>query len=218
MKTGTHRDANSRTAPIAAMILLLCVSCALTSKAQDRMPPLAATSLTAEQVAAVDELRRVRGIELRGPWIPLLRSPEVLRRARAMGDYLRYESALPPHLSEFLILLTAREWTQQYEWQAHNAIALEAGIDAATVNAIADGRRPAEMTADEAVLYDLFTELHRNHHVSDTTYASAVAAFGEQGIIDAVGIVGYYTLLAMVMNTAQTPLPSGAAPGLPPLP
>ena len=167
---------------------------------------------------AVDELRRIRGIELRGPWHPLLRSPEVLRRARTMGDYLRYESALPPELSEFLILLTAREWTQQYEWHAHNRIALDAGIAPATVTAIAEGRQPETMTAEQATLYALFIELHRDRGVSDTTYAQAVASLGEQGVIDAVSIVGYYTLLAMVMNTVRTPLPAGAEPGLAPLP
>jgi 4-carboxymuconolactone decarboxylase len=218
MQTGTHYTGSSRTPRLGSLLLLLCLSHSLTGVAQDRMPPLQESSLTAEQVAAIDELRRIRGIELRGPWIPLLRSPEVLRRARAMGDYLRYESTLPPRLSEFLILLTAREWTQQYEWQAHHAIALQAGLDAATVDAVAEARRPQQMTADEAMLYDLFTELHRNRGVSDTTYTNAVAAFGEQGIIDAVSIVGYYTLLAMVMNTAQTPLPAGTAPGLAPLP
>jgi 4-carboxymuconolactone decarboxylase len=186
--------------------------------AQERMPQIPADQLTAEQVAAVDELRRVRGIELRGPWIVLLRSPEVLQRARAMGDYLRYDSVLPPPLSELLILLTAREWTQQYEWQAHREAALAAGIPAATVTAIAAGSRPTEMSAEQTVLYELFAELHRNRGVSDATYAAALEHFGEQGIVDAIGIVGYYTMLAMLMNTARTGLPTGAAPGLPDLP
>jgi len=186
--------------------------------AQERMPLLPANELTADQREAIDELRRVRDIELRGPWIPLLRSPEVLQRARAMGDYLRYDSALPAHLSELLILLTAREWTQQYEWHAHRDIALDAGISAETVAAIAAGRRPPQMSTEEAALYELFDELHRHRGVSDTTYAVALELFGEQGIVDALGIVGYYTLLAMVMNTARTALPAGATPGLPSLP
>jgi 4-carboxymuconolactone decarboxylase len=182
------------------------------------MPPIPAEDMSPDQVEAVEELRRVRGIELRGPWHPLLRSPEVLHRSRAIGDYLRYDSALPPELSEFLILLTAREWTQQYEWHAHRAIALEAGIAPETVTAIADGRRPESMTAEQSALYGLFTELHRNRSVSDATYADVVGALGERGVVDAVGIIGYYTLLAMVMNTANTPLPAGAEPGLEPLP
>ena len=87
------------------------------------------------QREAVAELASVRGIALRGPWIPLLRSPEVMRRARAMGDYLRYESTLPPRLSEFVILMTARAWTQNYEWHAHHKLALQAGLDAAVAQA-----------------------------------------------------------------------------------
>jgi len=185
---------------------------------QDRMPPITAEAMTPEQTEAVEELRRVRGIELRGPWHPLLRSPEVLDRARTMGDYLRYDSALEPELSEFLILLTAREWTQQYEWHAHQQIALEAGIPLATITAIAEGRQPEAMTAEQAALYALFTELHRSRGASDTTYANALAAVGERGIIDAVSIIGYYTLLAMVMNTVRTPLPAGSEAGLAPLP
>lgn len=205
----------SRSILFLSVIALLGVTGA---GAQDRMPLIPTAQLTAEQTAAVEELRRVRGTELRGPWIPLLRSPEVLQRARAMGDYLRYESALPPHLSEFLILLTAREWTQQYEWQAHYEIALDAGVSLATATAIAEGQRPAQMDPEQAVLYDLFMELNRDHDVSDATYAKALSLLGERGIVDAVGIVGYYTLLAMVMNTAHTGLPAGAEPGLPSLP
>ncbi len=203
---------------LGPVLLTLSFVLSRPADAQDRMPPILAENMSPDQIEAVEELRRVRGIELRGPWHPLLRSPEVLRRSRAMGDYLRYDSALPPELSEFLILLTAREWTQQYEWHAHQSIALEAGIAPATVAAIADGRRPQTMTAEQSALYGLFTELHRNHSISDTTYANAVGALGERGIVDAVSIIGYYTLLAMVMNTAQTPLPAGAAPGLEPLP
>jgi 4-carboxymuconolactone decarboxylase len=201
-----------------SVVVMIAICWSISTDAQERMPPIAAGNLSDEQRSAVEELRRVRGIELRGPWIPLLRSPEVLSRARAMGDYLRYESALPPELSEFLILLTAGEWRQQYEWQAHHAIALEAGVSAATANAIAEGRRPDDMTAEQTALYDLFTELHDHQSVSDVTYETARELFGERGIIDAVSIVGYYTLLAMVMNTARTPLPDGVTPGLPSLP
>lgn len=186
-------------------------------RAQDRMPAMAAEDMTAAQTDAVAELAAIRGIVPRGPWIPLLRSPEVLSRARAMGDYLRYDTSLPPQLSEFLILLTAREWDQQYEWAAHYPIALDAGIDRDTVSAVAEGRVPDDLTDDEAILYALFAELNGTHQVSDETYARAVAVFGERGVIDAVGIIGYYTLLAMVMNTARTPVPATAA-DVPPLP
>ncbi len=181
------------------------------------MPPLPASELTPAQEAVVEELMTVRGIAPRGPWVPLLRSPEVLTRARSMGDYLRYESVLPPRLSELVILLVAREWTQHYEWYAHRDIAIEAGLSTATVGAIAAGRYPDDLQEDEAVIYDFCIELMRTKEVSDANYARVLERFGEQGVIDAVGIVGYYTLLAMVMNTARTPLPGEAESELEPL-
>jgi len=195
---------------------IVLASHAAIAAAQDRMPPIPADALTPAQQKAIEELRSARGIELRGPWIPLLRSPEVLSRARAMGDYLRFNSALPPRLSELAILITAREWTQNYEWQAHHDIALKAGVKPEVANAIAAGRRPDGMSDEEATLYALCTELLKNKGVSDETYARAVKAFGERGVIDTVSITGYYSMLAMVLNTARTPH-TGAAP-LKPLP
>lgn len=185
---------------------------------QDRMPPIAAGKLTDAQKKAIDEFKTARGNDIGGPFVPLLRSPEVMTRARAMGDYLRFKSALPPRLSEFVILMTARKWTQNYEWNAHAPLALKGGLAPEVIDAIADGRRPPRMSRDEQALYDLVDELERNQSVSDPTYASAVAAVGEQGLIDAVAIVGQYTMLAMVLNTARTPLPDGAQPALQRLP
>jgi 4-carboxymuconolactone decarboxylase len=141
-----------------------------------------------------------------------------MNRARAMGDYLRFNSVLPPRLSEFAILITARYWTQNYEWDAHNQLALQGGLSPDIIKAIADGRRPDKMAADEEALYTFCDELHRNQSISDATYARAVSTFGEQGVIDIVGISGYYTLLAMVLNTAQTPVPPGHTPALAPFP
>ena len=192
--------------------ILLFFSVAL--HAQDRMPPISAENLDAEQAAAVAELEAARGYGPQGPWVPLLRSPEVLSRTRAMGDYLRFRSSLPPRLSEFLILLTAREWTQPYEWYAHHQIALDAGLDRDIVQALAEGRPPEGLIEDEAVLYAFFRELNDDKVVSDATYSQALAMFGEKGVIDTVGIIGYYTLLAMAMNTAQTPAPGPSDPEL----
>lgn len=186
--------------------------------AQDRMPPIPTEKLTDAQKRAVDEFKAARNADVTGPFVPMLRSPEVMSRARAMGDYLRFRSTLPPRLSEFVILLTARRWTQQYEWNAHAPLALQAGVSRDIVNAIAEGRRPDGMNEEQASLYALCDELHRSQSVSDATYANAVAKFGEAGVIDALGITGYYTMLAMVLNTARTPLPDGAKPALPPFP
>lgn len=202
-------------------LLLIGVTFGLLSNAaaaQDRMPPIPAEQLTQAQKDAAAAFKAARGSDPGGPFVPLLRSPEVMTRARAMGDYLRFKSVLPPRLSELVILITAREWTQQYEWNAHYTLAMRAGLHPDIAKAVAEGRRPTSMAEDEAILYDLCLELHRNRSVSDATYARAVSKFGEQGVIDTVGIVGYYTLLAMVMNTARTPLPDGAAAALPAFP
>jgi 4-carboxymuconolactone decarboxylase len=190
----------------------------MTARAQDRLPPIPESQQTETQKKAIAEFTAARKTGISGPFVPLLRSPEVMNRARAMGDYLRFNSVLPPRLSEFAILITARYWTQNYEWDAHNQLALQGGLSADIIKAIADGRRPDKMAADEEVLYTFCDELHRNQSISDATYARAVSTFGEQGVIDIVGISGYYTLLAMVLNTARTPVPAGHTPALAPFP
>jgi 4-carboxymuconolactone decarboxylase len=176
----------------------------------DRMPAIPADQLTDAQKAAIETFEEGRGYAIRGPWVPLLRSPEVMLRAKAMGDYLRFKSAIPPRLSELAILITAREWTQQYEWRAHHAHAMKAGLNPDIAAAIADGRRPRGMAEDEEAVYDIATEILRQKRVSDPTYARAIEKFGEQGVIDLLGICGYYSFIALIMNTTRTALPDGA--------
>ena len=200
------------------LVATAVIGMAAAARAQDRMPPIPAGALTDAQKKAIEEFKAARSVDISGPFVPLLRSPEVMSRARAMGDYLRYKSSLPPRLSEFVILLTARRWTQQYEWHAHQPLAIQGGLRAGIVDAIAEGRKPAAMAADEDAIYALWDEVQRNQSVTDATYARAVGAVGERGVIDVLGITGYYTMLAMVMNTTRTPLPDGATPGLAPLP
>src|SRR6266849_7350480 len=132
------------------------LACALASPlaaqgtaSKDRMPPIPAEKLTEAQKKAAEAFAQGRGYAIRGPFVPLIRSPEVMLRAKAMGDYLRFHSSLGPRLNEMVILITAREWTQQYEWHAHAAIALKEGLRGDIVEAIADGHRPAGMAADE---------------------------------------------------------------------
>ena len=183
--------------------------------AQDRMPAIPENQMTEAQRDAVEEFKTARDTtRFGGPFVPLLRSPEMLSRARNVGDYVRFNSALPPRLSEFVILITARHWTQQYEWTAHAAIAERAGLAPEIINAVSDGRRPDEMADDEATVYDFCMELLRTQGVSDPTYARAVSLFEEKGVIDTIGIMGYYSMLAMVMNTARTPLADGVPPPL----
>jgi 4-carboxymuconolactone decarboxylase len=203
---------------LTAAVCALIVAVAVPAAGQDRMPPIPADRWTPDQKRAVEEFKTARSADVTGPFVPLLRSPEVMTRARAMGDYLRFRSALPPRLSEFVILLISRQWTQQYEWNAHAPLARQAGVSAETVAAIAEGRRPVPMSEDEDALYTLVDELMRNRSVTDTTYARAIGRFGEKGVIDALGLCGYYTMLAMVMNTTRTPLPAGVASALPPFP
>src|SRR5438552_2977403 len=206
--------------PRRTFALALCLTgWTMTASAQDRMPPIPEGQQTDAQKKAVAEFVAARKAAISGPFVPLLRSPEVMNRARAMGDYLRFRSVLPPRLSEFVIILTSRQWTQAYEWDAHYPLAMNAGVTPETGTAIAEGRRPPRMTEEETILYDFCDELQRNKGVTDATYARMVGRFGEQGVIDAAGIVGYYSLLAMVMNTARTPVPANSTtPRLVPLP
>lgn len=181
---------------------------------QSRMPPIADADLTDEQREASATFAEGRGYGVRGPFVPMLRSPEVLLRVKAMGDYLRFKSVLEPRLSEMAILVTARFWSQNYEWHAHRPLAEKGGLSPAIADAIADGRRPENMAADEEALYNFATELHVNKSVSDQTYARAKEHFGEQGIIDLTGLCGHYTLVAMMLNVARVPLPEGSTPGM----
>ena len=188
------------------------------ASAQDRMPPIPADKLTPAQKKTVDEYKKARGGEPGGPWAVLTRSPELMARTLMLSDYLRFNSTLPPRLSEFVILMTAREWGQNYEWNAHQPLAIKGGLNPEVAKAIAEGRRPGQMAEDEAGLYDLIQELLHNRTVSDSTYARAVSKFGEQAVVEAVSISGYYTMVAMLLNTARTPLAPGVVAQLPDFP
>lgn len=157
--------------------------------------------MTPEQQQAAEEFKRLRGVEPFGPFIDLLASPELMTRVSALGEFLRFRSALPPRLSEFAILVTASEWQQSVEWGIHAPIAMKAGIPEEVLDALWSGAMPANLDPDHQALYDLCMELHRDHRVMPATHQRAVAALGEQGTMDAIGICGYYALLAMVLNT-----------------
>jgi 4-carboxymuconolactone decarboxylase len=194
-------------ATLLACCFLAMPPTAQTCSAQDRMPPISADKLNDAQKKAAEAFAEGRGYAIRGPFVPLIRSPEVMLRAKAMGDHLRFKSTLGPRLNEMVILITAREWTQQYEWNAHRPEALKAGLRPEIADAVADGRRPLGMAEDEEIAYDMATEILRLKRVSDPTYRRAVAKFGEQGVIDLLGVVGYYNFLAIVMNATRTAMP-----------
>ncbi len=192
-----------RSAPILAA--LACAG--LPAAAQTRLPTIPPEQYSEAQKKAAEEFVAARKVPVFGPFEPLMYSPEVMSQARAMGDYLRYKSGIGNTLSELVILVTAREWTQDYEWFVHAPIALKMGIRPEIVDAIRDGRRPAGMSDDEAIVYDFSSELHRNKRVSDATYARAETRFGRPAVVDLVGINAYYTLLAMQLNAARYPVP-----------
>src|SRR5262252_7800111 len=139
----------------AGLLAALTASCLISTPlaAQDRMPPIPSDKLTDAQKKAAETFAEGRGYAVRGPFVPLIRSPEVMLRAKAMGDYLRFKSTLGSRLNEMVILITAREWTQQYEWHAHHEFALKAGLKREIADAIADGRRPVGMAEDEDAAY-----------------------------------------------------------------
>jgi 4-carboxymuconolactone decarboxylase len=171
---------------------------------QTRMPAIPEDNYTEAQKEAALAFLETRKTPVFGPFAALMRSPELMTHAQAMGEYLRYRSAIGARLSELAILITAREWTQDYEWYVHRPQALKAGLKPEIVEAVFEGRRPAGMAPDEEALYDFTAELNRTKRVSDTAYERAVKQFGEQGVIDIIGILGYYSLLAMTLNVARS--------------
>lgn len=171
--------------------------------------------MTPAQRVAVAEISAGPRGGIIGPFVPLLRSPELMTRLQKTGEYLRFQKALPPRLFEMCVLLVARRWNQQFEWSFHHPIALTAGLEGSIVAAIALDRRPDGMDQATAAVWDLLDELHRTMAVSDEAYARALDALGETGVVELVATAGYYTTLAMVMNTARTPAP--AEPALPEL-
>jgi len=185
--------------------------------AADRLPAIPPAAYTDEQKKAAEEFQAARKRAVFGPFEPLMYSPQVMNQARAMGDYLRYKSAVGNTLSELAILITAREWSQDYEWQVHYPIAVQAGIKAEIADAIADGRRPRGMTEDEEMVYEFCTELQKNRRMSDRSFERVERRFGQRGVVDLTGIVGYYTFLAMQLNVARYPV-SGQVKGLARLP
>ena len=188
-------------------------------RTRDRLPPLAREQMDAAQRAAADELTAGPRKGVKGPFIPLLRSPELLARLQKVGEYLRFDNALPARLSEFATLVVSRAWSQPFEWFVHVPLALQAGTTAETVAAVRVGRRPTEMSPDEALVHDFAIELMQHHGVSDDTYRRCVEAFGERGVIDLVGSIGYFVWMSMILNVAHTPAAEVAGvEALPPLP
>lgn len=193
---------------IWAVLILSALGSAPPALGQDRMPPVPPDKYDEAQNKAAQEFQAARKGPVFGPFSVLIRSPELMTANRMMGDYLRLKPSIGTQLSELIILVTAREWTQDHEWYVHAPIALKQGISQEIIDAIAVGRRPSDMNEAQEICYDFTMELHRNMRVSDATYDRALKRFGEIGVLDIAGINGYYTNLAMIMNTTRFPIPA----------
>ena len=183
-----------------------------TGWAQDRMPPVPPEKQTDEQKKAVAEIAAQNNGSLPVYLNPFVRNPEVMKRVNALGDYVvRGKTALNRKQSELVILLVIRDWSQKYMWSNHQQAALRAGLNAEIVSAIGEGRRPQQLAADEAALYDFCTELLEHRAVSDPTFARMTQTFGESGILDTLGLASYYVALSMTYNAGRMPPTPGGA-------
>lgn len=172
---------------------------------QDRMPAIALEKMNEPQRKAAEELTAGPRGGVKGPFIALIRSPELMDRLQKVGEYLRFKSSLESRISEFIMLIVSREWTQHFEWFVHVPLARKAGLTEEMIEALAQGRRPDKMREDEQIVYEFCDELFRTKGVSDRTYQGAAMRFGENGVIDILGVVGYFTTVSMIMNVAHTP-------------
>jgi 4-carboxymuconolactone decarboxylase len=190
---------------------------------QDRLGPIPTAQMTPAQQIAYDEFVRVRQGELFGFWWGYMRVPEVLIPFLEIQTYVHdvietEQSAIGEKLTHFAMLIVARHWTQQVIWDLHDEAAIESGLKAEVLEALASGRRPPGMTEGEEAVYDFCIELLRNHSVSDATYDRMVAQFGERGVAEVTLLQGEYTMMSMFMNVARTPLGPGTPPPLRPFP
>jgi 4-carboxymuconolactone decarboxylase len=168
--------------------------------------------MTEEQKQAAQRLAAGPRGGVKGPFVALLRSPELMDRLQKVGEYLRFGSSLETRVSEFAMLVVAREWTQQFEWGVHAPLALKAGLNPETLQSLAEGRRPIGMAADEEIVYDCCEELFRTRGLSEASYRRVVGRFGERGLVDLLGVVGYFTTVSMVLNVAHAAADGDVAP------
>ena len=213
-----------RTFALLALVLAAASGAATLAAAAERFSILEPEQMNAEQKKLLDALlagprgggdtspEAAAKMLRRGPFNAWMRSPDLGHRLQNVGAYVRYKTSLPLKLNEFAILITAREWTSQYEWYAHHSLAMKAGLNPQIAEELAAGKRPAIMKDDEAAVYDFCIQLHRNKKVDDATFARAKALFGEQGVVDLIGVSGYYTAVSMTLNVAKVPVPDGSTP------
>jgi 4-carboxymuconolactone decarboxylase len=183
----------------------------------DRFKPLTWDEMTPAQKKMLEDLVAGPRSGANGPFNVLLRSPEMGNIAQQFGASTRFNPSMPRKLNEMAIIITARYWTSQYEWSAHKRAALDAGLNPAIVEAIQNGRRPSGMAKDEEAVYTFCSELLNKKQVSDATFAAAKGAVGEKGVVDLIGVMGWYHTVSMLLNVDRYPLPEGQQPELKPL-
>jgi 4-carboxymuconolactone decarboxylase len=196
---------------LTTVLVAAAVALPLTAAAQDRYPELKLEQLTPAQKAYVESLQkppRNNTTALKNPPFRVyMRSPELATKLEAMSDYVRWGTGQPPRLTELAIMITARQWSSQWIWRGHYRAAVKDGLDPSVGADIAANKRPTKMKEDETILYNYATEMYRDKAVSDATYAAAVKAFGEKGLIDLVATMGYYDTVAMTLITAKAVAP-----------
>lgn len=206
-----------------AILGLAAITMAQTTSAPDlhlrggRFKPLTYAELTPEQKTMAEHVMGGERGSLNGPFNVYLRSPEMGDLAQKLGAYTRFHTSVPKKLNEFAIIISARFWNAQYEWLAHRKNAADAGLSAEIIEAVANGKRPASMQPDEEAVYDFCTELLDTRQVSDKAFEAAKSKLGEQGVVDLIAVMGYYSLVSMALNVDRYPLPEGAKPELRPL-
>jgi 4-carboxymuconolactone decarboxylase len=191
----------------------------LTSKKLNyRLPALSEETLDGEQRALLESMRsgpRGGRVQLRGPFGVYMLAPKYGELTQQLGAHVRFNTAVEPRLSEFAILCTARIWRAQYEWHAHAPIAEKAGVKPETIRDLKAGRPPKKAAKDERAIYDFVQELHKRRRVSDRNYKRVQAVLGDRGIVELVGILGYYTGVSMILNVFNVPLPDDTEPYFP---
>ncbi|HEV8518935.1 MAG TPA: carboxymuconolactone decarboxylase family protein [Burkholderiales bacterium] len=176
-----------------------------------RLPVIEPAKLSADQRQVYDTIAAGPRAGVRGPFLALMHVPELAHRIQHLGEYLRYKTLFPPRLSELAILITARHYTCQYEWHAHESHAQKGGLAQSIIDAIKEKHRPNAMQPDEAAVYDFATELLRNGKVPDTVYEAVVQAFGTRGAIELGALIGYYIMIAMTLLAHEVALPPDKA-------
>lgn len=179
-----------------------------------RFPKLTLDEMTPVQREVAAEISAGPRGEVRGPFIPLIHHPELARRLQALGEQLRWKSTLPAQLVEFAVLITARRWTCQHEWFIHEKLARKAGLDPQIIDSVSRNEKPATLSPDQAAVYAFCSDLHASGRASDPAFESVRARFGREGALELIALCGYYTLMAMVLNTAGMPLADNAPPPL----